>query len=55
MIGKSNDFAFMKSLADADEAYRILRSVQDRVYAEMGFTVSDAQKNSTAGICCARN
>lgn len=45
MIGKSDYFAFMKNLADADEAYRILRSVQDRVYAEMGFAVSDAQKN----------
>lgn len=45
MIRKNNDFTFMKNLADADEAYRILRSVQDRVYAEMGFAVSDAQKN----------
>ena len=43
--GYDDDFTFMKNLADADEAYRILRSVQDRVYAEMGFAVSDAQKN----------
>ena len=43
--GYDADFTFMKNLADADEAYRILRSVQDRVYAEMGFAVSDAQKN----------
>lgn len=34
--GYDDDFTFMKNLADADEAYRILRSVQDRVYAEMG-------------------
>lgn len=43
--GHDDDFTFMKNLADADEAYKILRNVQDKVYAEMGFAVSDAQKN----------
>lgn len=43
--GYDDDFTFMKNLADADEAYRILRSMQDKIYTEMGFAVSDAQKN----------